>query len=121
LEEFNHLGIDFVSYMENIDTSSPMGKVIFTVFSAFAEFELNILKERVKAGLQNARAKGKTLGRPPAKVDTEELLQLRGRGLSIREIAASLQVDKMAVCKTLKICSQIPLKKQGVALQEMTV
>lgn len=121
LDEFNHLGIDFISYMENIDTSSPMGKAMFTITSAIAELELSILKERVKAGLVNARAKGKTLGRPSAKVDTEELLQLRGRGLSIREIGARLQVDKMVVCKTLKNYGQIPLKKQGAVLREMVV
>ncbi len=109
LEEFNHLGIDFISYMENIDTTSPTGKLIFTLFSAFAEFELNILKERVKAGLVNARAKGKTLGRPSAIVDKEELRQLRSQGLSIREIGARLGVDKMAVFKTLKTPAQIVL------------
>jgi DNA invertase Pin-like site-specific DNA recombinase len=96
-----------------------MGKMIFTIASAFAEFELNLLKERVKAGLANARAKGKTLGRPSARVDKEELLQLRGQGLSIREIGARLQVDKMVVqknlrkivpvCKTLKNPAQISL------------
>lgn len=121
LEEFKHLEIDFISFMENIDTSSPMGKAMFTITSAIAELETDILKERVMAGLANARAKGIKLGRPSAKVDTGELLQLRGQGLSIREIAASLQIDKMAVCKTLKICMQIPLKKQGVVLQEMAV
>ena len=119
LEEFKHLGIDFISFLENIDTSSPAGKVIFTVFSAFAEFEADILKERVRAGLANARAKGKTLGRPSAKVDREELLQLRGQGLSIREIGVRLQLDKMVVqknlreifpvCKTLKNLPQISL------------
>jgi len=109
LEEFKHLGIDFISYQENIDTSTPMGKMVFTIASAFAEFEVNLLKERVRAGLANARAKGKRLGRPSAKVDREELLQLRGRGLSIREIGARLQVDKMVVYKTLKNPAQISL------------
>ena len=109
LEEFKHLGIDFISYQENIDTSTPMGKMVFTIASAFAEFEVNLLKERVRAGLANARAKGKRLGRPSAKVDREELLQLRSRGLSIREIGARLQVDKMVVYKTLKNPAQISL------------
>ena len=79
-----------------------MGKMIFTIASAFAEFELNLLRERVKAGLVNARAKGKTLGRPSAKVDREEFLQLRSQGLSIREIGVRLQVDKMVVQKNLR-------------------
>lgn len=121
LDDFKCLGIDFVSYMENIDTTTPGGKLFFTMVSAFAEFELNILKERVRAGLANARAKGKVLGRPSAKVDTEELLQLRGSGLSIREIGTRLQVDKMVVCKTLKNYPPIPLRKQGGVLREITV
>lgn len=121
LEDFKCLGIDFVSYMENIDTTTPGGKLFFTMVSAFAEFELNILKERVKAGLANARAKGKVLGRPCARVDREALLQLRGSGLSIRKIGARLQVDKMVVCKTLKNYQQIPLRKQGEVLREITV
>jgi DNA invertase Pin-like site-specific DNA recombinase len=119
LGEFKNLGIDFVSFMENIDTSSPMGKAMFTITSVIAELETDILKERVRAGLANARAKGKTLGRPSAKVDREKLVQLRGQGLSIREIGARLQVDKMVVqknlreifpvCKTLKNPRQISL------------
>ncbi len=58
LEEFKHLGIDFVSYQENIDTSSPMGKAMFTIVSAIAELEAEIIRERVMAGLSNAKAKG---------------------------------------------------------------
>jgi len=131
LEEFKNLGIDFISYMENIDTSSPMGKAVFTIISAIAELETDNLKERVRAGLANAKAKGKMLGRPSTKVNTEELLRLRGGGLSIRQIGVRLGVDKMVVqknlreifpvCKTLKPNSPIPLRKQGVVLQEMTV
>jgi DNA invertase Pin-like site-specific DNA recombinase len=102
LEEFHHLGIDFISYQENIDTSSPLGKAMFTIVSAIAELERNIIVERVKAGLANARAKGKRIGRPPTKLDIEKLLHLRGQGLSIRQIAANLHVDKMAVCSYLK-------------------
>ncbi len=102
LEEFKCLGIDFVSHMENIDTTTPGGKLTFTVFSGVAEFELNLLKERVKAGLANARAKGKKLGRPSAEVDRGELLKLRSQGLSIREIGARLQLDKMVVQKNLR-------------------
>jgi DNA invertase Pin-like site-specific DNA recombinase len=85
LEEFHHLGIDFISYQENIDTSSPMGKAVFTRVSAIAELETDILKERVRAGLANAKAKGKTLGRPSVKVDRGELLQLRGQRLLSRD------------------------------------
>jgi len=64
LEEFRHLGIDFISYQENIDTASPLGKAMFTIVSAIAELERNILLERVRAGLKRAKENGRILGRP---------------------------------------------------------
>src|SRR5437867_6429719 len=64
LEEFNHLGINFVSLSESIDTSTPMGKMIFTVLGAVAELERNLIKERVHMGISRARKQGKQLGRP---------------------------------------------------------
>ena len=69
LEEFKNLGIDFVSFQENIDTSSPLGSAIFTIISAVAQLERDIIAERVKAGLRRARENGKKLGRPAAKID----------------------------------------------------
>ena len=64
LEEFRNLGIDFVSYQENIDTSSPLGSAIFTIISAVAQLERDIIAERVRAGLRRAVERGKRLGRP---------------------------------------------------------
>ena len=70
LYEFRNLGIDFISYQENIDTSSPLGEAIFTIISAMSKLERDIIAERVKGGLRKARAKGKRLGRPKSRVDT---------------------------------------------------
>src|ERR1700721_860421 len=64
LEEFRALGIQFISYQENIDTSSALGQALFTIVSAVAQLERDLIKERVNAGLRNARANGKRLGRP---------------------------------------------------------
>jgi DNA invertase Pin-like site-specific DNA recombinase len=72
LETFQSLGIDFVSLTEGVDTSTPMGKMVFTVLGAVAELERSLIVERVKAGLRNARAKGKRLGRPRRIVDVFE-------------------------------------------------
>ena len=63
LEEFNNLGVDFISYKENIDTSTPAGKILFTMISAFAEFERAIIRERVIAGMEKAKARGARIGR----------------------------------------------------------
>ena len=65
LETFKSLGIEFVSLSEQVDTSTPTGKMVFTVLGAVAELERSLIAERVKAGMRNARAKGKSIGRPP--------------------------------------------------------
>ena len=65
LETFKVLGIDFVSFSEQMDTSTPTGKMVFTVLGAVAELERSLIVERVRAGMRNARAKGKRIGRPP--------------------------------------------------------
>jgi DNA invertase Pin-like site-specific DNA recombinase len=90
LETFNSLGINFVSLSESIDTATPAGKMVFTVLGAVAELERSLIVERVKAGLRNARAKGKRLGRPQKIVNTFQLARLRGRGCSWRTIARQL-------------------------------
>src|SRR5713226_6901230 len=90
LEQFRALGIDFVSLSENVDTSTPTGKMVFTVLGAVAELERSLIIERVKAGLRNARSKGKRLGRPGVVVDRVKLSELRAAGASIRQIASTL-------------------------------
>src|SRR6202048_770293 len=86
LETFKALGIDFVSYSEQMDTSTPAGKMVFTVLGAVAELERSLIVERVKAGLRNARAKGKRIGRPTSDVDASQIARLRSSNLSWREI-----------------------------------
>jgi DNA invertase Pin-like site-specific DNA recombinase len=87
LETFNALGIAFVSLSEQMDTTTPTGKMIFTVLAAVAELERSLIVERVRAGLRNARAKGKTLGRPRKIVDATRIAALCTQGRSWREIA----------------------------------
>ena len=64
LEEFHHLGIRFISVQDQVDTKSPMGKAMFTIIGAMAELESALISERVKAGMEAARMRGKHLGRP---------------------------------------------------------
>ncbi len=103
LEEFKVLGIDFISYSENIDTSSPLGKAIFTIISAMSELERNVIVERVKSGLENAKRKGKQLGRPCASFDSEKALSLRKSGMSLRDIAAQLHISKSKLGEYFKL------------------
>jgi DNA invertase Pin-like site-specific DNA recombinase len=88
LEQFRSLGVQFVSYQENIDTSSPLGQALFTIVFAVAQLERDLIRERVKAGLRNAKLKGTTLGRPPLTLDRDRIAGLRASDASIREISA---------------------------------
>lgn len=93
LETFNALGIAFVSLSEQIDTTTPTGKMVFTVLGAVAELERSLIAERVRAGLRNARAKGKHLGRPRVTVDAAQIARLRASGQPWRAIAQTLGVS----------------------------
>ena len=90
LETFQALGIEFVSLSEQLDTSTPTGKMVFTVLGAVAELERSLIAERVRAGLRNAKAKGKRLGRPRKVVDASKIAALRAQGRSWRAIARQL-------------------------------
>lgn len=95
LEEFNNLGVDFISYKENIDTSSPAGKILFTMISAFAEFERAIIRERVIAGMEKAKARGAKIGRPRIPSFTvEKVLEMKDQGYSYNEIIKKLKISK---------------------------
>jgi DNA invertase Pin-like site-specific DNA recombinase len=104
LETFKALGIDFVSYSEQMDTSTPAGKMCFVVLGAVAELERSLIVERVKAGLRNAKAKGKSLGRPRTIVDGARIGRLRSQGRTVREIASELGYSRSLVHKTLANC-----------------
>ncbi len=94
LETFKALGIEFVSLSEQVDTSTPMGKMVFTVLGAVAELERSLIAERVRAGLRNARAKGKTLGRPRRRVDRAQVARLRASGQSWTNISKALGISR---------------------------
>lgn len=102
LEEFRSLGIQFISYQENIDTSSALGTALFTIVSAVAQLERDLIRERVSAGIRNARANGKKLGRPMRVVDSNRIIQMRAEGYSLRKIAAALGIADATVRERLK-------------------
>jgi DNA invertase Pin-like site-specific DNA recombinase len=108
LDEFRALGIEFVSLHEAIDTSTPMGRAMFHIAGAFAELEREIIRERVKAGLQNARRRGKKLGRPRVVVSRSEVQALASRGLSARAIAKRLGVSDFTIRRILARCEKNP-------------
>ncbi len=93
LHEFRHLGIAFISHQENLDTSSPLGEAMFTIIGAMAQLERDITRERVKAGVARARARGRQLGRPRKVFHRDHVEQLRAKGLSFRQIGKQLGIS----------------------------
>jgi DNA invertase Pin-like site-specific DNA recombinase len=100
LENFRALGIEFVSLSEQVDTSTPTGKMVFTVLGAVAELERSLIVERVRAGLRNARAKGKRLGRPRKVTSADAISQMRKEGATWRAIGKSLGVSPATALHT---------------------
>jgi DNA invertase Pin-like site-specific DNA recombinase len=109
--EFDALGIQFVSLHENVDTSTPNGRLVFGIFASIAEFERELIRERVRSGVAAARARGKRLGRPPEKVDTEKIAALRAQGRSWRDVSKECGVAattaRTACLKRAKIVPQL--------------
>jgi DNA invertase Pin-like site-specific DNA recombinase len=103
LSEFRSLGVDFVSHQEAIDTSTPVGKMTFTILAAVAEMEQAMIRERVRAGIDHAREfgtkSGNPLGRPRKVFDRQKILDLERDGFSQREIASALGIGLATVCR----------------------
>ena len=111
LEEFRSLGIQFISYQENIDTSSPLGEALFTIVAAVAQLERDLIRERVNAGIRHARACGKQLGRPRRIVDREELVRLQAEGATLRQIAKKLGVGYGTVRVRLRSAGKLKRRR----------
>lgn len=102
LEEFRSLGVEFVSLHEGVDTSTPNGRLVFGIFASIAEFERELIRERVKSGLAAARANGKKLGRPKRSIDLSQVQKLRARpGSTWQSVARELNVPLSSLYRAL--------------------
>lgn len=115
-DTFRVLRIEFVSLLESLDTATPAGRMVFTVLGAVAELERSLIAERVRAGLRNARAKGKRLGRPRSLVDPQKIALLRTQGVPWRKIARQLGVS----ARTARRAGQNPTSLSPVKNSEIT-
>jgi DNA invertase Pin-like site-specific DNA recombinase len=106
LAEFEALGVAFVSLRDNLDLTTPSGRLMFQIIGAMAEFERALIQERVKAGLKNARSKGKTLGRPRRIVDAHRIASLRAQGEPWRAISDKLGVGLATLYRASARCSE---------------
>jgi len=109
LETFRSLNVGFISLQEQLDTSTPIGQAMFTIIGAMAQLERDIIRERVVAGLDRARAQGTRLGRPRVQVDVETARQLHQTGLSLGAIAYRLRCSRATLRRRLRAA--------GVAVQ----
>src|SRR5450755_4686050 len=100
-EECRSLGVDLVSLRQNIDTTLPAGRLTFQILGAVAEFERELLRERVKAGMAQARRTGKHVGRPARRkfhaAEIEELKSMRAKGVSVRRLAAVFKTSQWMI------------------------
>jgi DNA invertase Pin-like site-specific DNA recombinase len=106
LDELNHLGIEFVSFRENIDTGGPLGRAIVVIIGAIAELERNLIVERVRAGMRRARLEGRQIGRPTLALDREAIVRDRQHGQSLGQIAKTHRISRATVYRVIH--GQIP-------------
>ena len=102
LDEFQALGIDFVSYSESVDTSTPLGRAMFAIVAALGELEQSVVVERSIEGQRRARARGTHVGRPRRVVDVAEVLELRSAGSSLRAIARATGLSRTVVTRVVR-------------------
>lgn len=110
IQELVSLGVRFLSPTESIDTGadSPMSKFLMHLFAAFAEMERGLIRERVRAGVRNAKAKGVALGRPRRVFRRDQALRLRAEGMSWRNVAQTLDLPMSTVIDACRGCSENP-------------
>jgi DNA invertase Pin-like site-specific DNA recombinase len=116
LEELSSLGVGFISYQDNLDMTTPQGRLMFHIIGAMAEFERELIRERVRAGIDNARRKGRRHGRkpnPPVDLARIIALHLKDPVLSVRKVAAAVGMKKSTVQKTLVLFKAGLLDKYG--------
>ena len=102
LADLSAYGIAFISLRDNLDLSTPSGRLMFQIIGAMAEFERALIQERVRAGLRNAKAKGKRIGRPRQQVDSLLALKLRAEGFSWRAISERMNLGLGTVYRAVR-------------------
>lgn len=114
LQDLSEYGVQFCSLKDSLDLSTSQGRLMMHMVAAFAQYEADVIKSRVRAGIENARAKGTKLGRPMVR-NNDEIKKLRESGLSLREIAARLRISKGSVQNALAERTTNPRQRKTVS------
>jgi|SRR5882762_2838809 len=118
LDELNHMGIEFVSFRENIDTGGPLGRAVVVIVGAIAELEKSLIVERVKAGMRRARLEGRRIGRAPLNINREQVVRDRCSGMSLTQVAKKHRISRASVCRLMKESGAGP---KGVILKALQI
>lgn len=102
LDELGRLGVEFVSFRENLDTGGPLGRAVVVIISAIAELERSLIIERVRAGMRRAKLEGRHVGRRPLAIDRAAILRDRAAGRSLAEIARTHRCSRATVSRLIK-------------------
>jgi DNA invertase Pin-like site-specific DNA recombinase len=102
IDEFDSLGIEFISRRENIDTSGPMGRLFLTLISSIAELESDLIRERVRAGMRRAKLEGRQIGRARLDVDRAQVVFDRRTGMSLTLVGRKHSISRASVCRLMK-------------------
>jgi DNA invertase Pin-like site-specific DNA recombinase len=100
IADLEALGIAFISLQDNLDLSTPSGRLMFHIIAAMAQFERSLIQERVRAGMRNAQAKGRQIGRRKAVFDPDQARSLVASGKSLAQVGAALGVSASTVCRS---------------------
>ena len=123
MDEFDDLGIEFVSRRENVDTSGPMGRLFLTLIGSIAELESELIRERIKAGMRRRKLEGYRLGRQPMDVDREAIVADRLSGMSLTQTAKKYRVSRASVIRFVREsqrannCAEFTLAEREAAVR----
>ncbi|MGA7625334.1 MAG: recombinase family protein [Candidatus Acidiferrales bacterium] len=107
LDEFNHLGITFISLRENIDTAGPLGRAMVVIVGAIAELERSLIVERVRAGMRRAKLEGRRIGRAPLDIDRQQVVADRRAGMSLTKVANKHRISRASVCRLVNEAGEV--------------
>jgi len=120
LDELNHLGIQFISLRENIDTGGPLGRAMLTIIGAIAELERSLIVERVKSGMRRAKLEGRRIGRAPLNIDREQVVEDRRSGMSLTKVAMKHRISRASVCRLVREAGANPTEVIAAVPQAST-
>ena len=113
IAEFEALGVKFIATRDQVDLTTPAGRMFVQILGSLAEFERELIRERILLGLDHARSQGKRLGRPK-ETDDQAVRVLRAKGLSYQQIQRQLGASKGAVCRAIRVMPKKRLPKVGL-------